>query len=339
MRGQPGPGARAEKRRVDGVVLLDKPPGLSSNAALQRVKRAFRAHKAGHTGTLDPLATGLLPICLGEATKFSQGLLDSDKAYETDVTLGVTTETGDAEGRVTNTQPVRLARDDIERVLAGFRGDIMQVPHKYSAIKRNGRALYDYARAAEAIEIAPRQVRIIALDVAAWESPVLSLRVRCSKGTYIRSLAEDIGAALGCGGHVSALRRVETGDFAIGNAVDLARLEAMSDSERDNLLLPVTALVERLPQETLAPLEAARFTQGLAAQCGFGGKSGDALPDGPVAVYAAAGAPKAQREFLGLGRLEDRDGVRFAVPVRLLSTVASRAQPPGDRALAEASGR
>jgi tRNA pseudouridine55 synthase len=309
-------GTPSERRAVDGVLLLDKPRGLSSNAALQRVKRAFRANKAGHTGTLDPLASGLLPICLGEATKFSQALTDSVKVYRTDVTLGVKTETGDAEGRVLGSQPVECTLEQIEAALAALRGAILQVPHLFSALKRDGRALYDYARAGEEIAIAPRPVRIDELAVEDWASPVLTLRVRCSKGTYVRSLAESIGESLGCGAHVSALRRLATGGFAVADAVTLESLETMSEDERDRQLRPVTVLVADLPRITLPTAEGGRFRHGLTVRVREPQSIG---ADQSVAVFAAGTAGGEATAFVGLGRLTAHDGVVTLFPQRLLA--------------------
>ena len=310
-------GALTERRRVDGVVLIDKPLRLSSNAALQRVKRALRARKAGHTGTLDPLATGLLPICLGEATKFSQGLLDSDKIYRTEIRLGVVTETGDVEGRVLRECPVETSRNDLDQVLGRFRGPIEQVPHRYSAIKREGRRLYDYARSGESISVAPRSVRIDELDVEEWSPPRLILRVRCSKGTYIRSLAEDIGDALGCGAHVAALRRLSSGHFQVADAVDVETFEAMTEPERDARILPLSTLIGNLPRLTLNPDAAARFGHGLAV---------DAQPDviatdeaeRLIAVFAER-HDSSVTDFVGVGRRETRGSSPLIIPVRLLS--------------------
>jgi tRNA pseudouridine55 synthase len=320
MSGSAGLRSASERRRIDGVVLIDKPLGMSSNAALQRVKRAYRARKAGHTGTLDPLATGLLPICLGEATKFAQGLIDSDKTYRTTIRLGAMTETGDVEGRVIRERPVDVTRDDIDRALAGFRGNFEQVPHRYSAIKRDGRRLYDYARAGEVVAVAPRGVRIDELDLEHWKSPVLELRVRCSKGTYIRSLAEDIGEALGCGAHVTMLRRIASGRFTIDAAIDVAHLEALPEPDRDARLLPLTELVSGLASVRLRRDDAVRFCHGL--QVAIAADAAGVHLDALVAVLAVSGDAPDAADFLGLGRLESREGQTFVVPARLLATKA-----------------
>ena len=209
------------------MLLLDKPSGLSSNAALQRAKRAFDAEKAGHTGTLDPLASGLLPLCFGEATKFAQFLLDATKRYTATVRFGVTTTTGDAEGEILEMRPVALARSDVESVLPDFTGRQAQIPPAYSALKFEGRKHYEYARAGVSVPRPAREIEILELSLLGWNSPDAVLDVACSKGTYIRVLAEDIGRALGCGAHLAGLRRTATAGFGIADAVTLERLEAM----------------------------------------------------------------------------------------------------------------
>lgn len=310
----PHPRGKVERRLVNGVLLLDKPLGLSSNTALQRVKWLFRASKAGHTGTLDPLASGLLPVCFGEATKFSRGLTDAVKSYRADVRLGIATETGDAEGRVTATHPVTCDIEEIEAALATLRGSILQVPHRFSALKRDGRALYDYARAGEAVDIAPRPVRIDELVVEAWASPVLTLNVRCSKGTYVRSLAESIGAALRCGAHVAALRRLVVGSLRLDDGVTLDALESMTEIERDALLLPLTALVADLPRTMIDSEGASRFAHGLPALV-----AGELPEDGVIAVFCSADGASAVPRFLGLGTAVERGGARLVLPARLLA--------------------
>ncbi len=210
---------------VNGVLLLDKPAGMSSNHALQRVRRLFQAQKAGHTGTLDPMATGLLPVCFGEATKFSSYLLDADKCYRTYVRLGEITDTGDAEGAVVERRSVAGFTDtDIERALASFRGEIKQVPPMYSALKHQGRPLYELARQGKTIERAPRPVTVYDMRLLGRDASGFELEVACSKGTYIRTLAEDIGHALGCGAHITALRRLRTGTFDDSGMVSLETL-------------------------------------------------------------------------------------------------------------------
>lgn len=258
---------RVQRRPVHGVLLLDKPLGLSSNQALQKAKWLLRAEKAGHTGTLDPLATGVLPLCFGAATKFSQLHLDADKCYETTVRLGRTTSTGDAEGEVTSEQPVACTPEQVHEVLARFRGPISQVPPMHSALKKDGKALYEYAREGIVLEREPRAVVIHALTLLAAQlegpEPFLRMAVQCSKGTYIRTLGTDIGAALGCGGHLTALRRTRTGPFAADQCVLLQTLEAMDDAQRLNALLPTEALVDGHAPVTLAAEDAGRFLSGM----------------------------------------------------------------------------
>src|SRR5262245_62141409 len=205
----------ALRRRVDGVLLLDKPSGLSSNAALQRAKRPYRAEKAGHTGTLDPLASGLLPVCFGEATKFAQALLVADKRYRATVRFGASTSTGDADGEVLATCPVALSRGDVEAVLPRFIGRVSQVPPRHAALKHQGRKYYEYARKGIEIPRAAREIEIRELELRSWRAPDAELDIGCSKGTYVRALAEDIGAALGCGAHLAALRRTAAGGFVL----------------------------------------------------------------------------------------------------------------------------
>jgi tRNA pseudouridine55 synthase len=232
---------RLPRRRVDGVLLLDKPSGLSSNAALQRAKRLYAAEKAGHTGTLDPLATGLLPLCFGDATKFAQVLLDAPKEYVATVHFGVATTTGDAEGEVLRQAEVAFSTTDLEAVLRRFVGTIVQVPPAYAALKFQGRPYYDYARAGVEVPRTPRPVKIAAIDLVACSAPRAILRVACGKGTYIRVLAEDIASALGTCAYLVALRRTATGPFALDDAVTLAALESMEIAERDARLLPPDA--------------------------------------------------------------------------------------------------
>jgi tRNA pseudouridine55 synthase len=243
----PGPGARTPRRRVDGVLLLDKPAGLSSNAALQRAKRLFCAEKAGHTGTLDPLATGLLPICFGEATKFAHGLLDAGKTYDATIRFGTATTTGDAEGEVTRESPMPVERASIEAILPRFIGTVQQVPPRHSALKFKGRNYYEYARAGIEIPRTAREVSIYGMELVTWTPPLAQLRVACGKGTYIRVLAEDLGTAVGSCAHLSALRRTATGPFVIAGAVTLEALEDLDVDARDALLLPAHAAAAELP--------------------------------------------------------------------------------------------
>ena len=249
-------------KQVDGVLLLDKASGMTSNDALQKARRLFSAAKGGHTGTLDPMATGLLPLCFGEATKFSADLLDADKTYEADVKLGITTDTGDAEGQVLTNAAVTTSIADVERLLPRFTGPIKQVPPMHSALKRDGRPLYELARQGIEVEREARDVTIHALDMLGLEGDVLRLRVSCSKGTYIRVLAADIGQALGCGAHLTALRRTQVGDLVLERSVTLSQLEPQDEVQRGAHLLPVVALLQSLPAVHLAAAEANRFSHG-----------------------------------------------------------------------------
>jgi tRNA pseudouridine55 synthase len=251
------------RRSLHGVLLLDKPVGLSSNTALQRAKRLYRAQKAGHTGTLDPLASGLLPLCFGAATKFAQVSLDADKTYVATLKLGVTTSTGDAEGEVLRERPVVVQRADVDAACVSLVGAIDQLPPMHSALKKDGRALYDYARAGIEVDRVPRRVTIHRLTVLDAVADRLVIEVACSKGTYVRTLAEDLGERLGCGAHLAALRRTASGSLHIDRAVTLDRLEALSEAERDTLLLPTDALIADWPAWRLPADEAARFLTGL----------------------------------------------------------------------------
>lgn len=301
----------ARRRRglpVNGVLLLDKPKGLSSNHALQRARRLFQAQKAGHTGTLDPMATGLLPVCFGEATKFSAQLLAADKVYRTRVELGVVTDTGDAEGEVLERNEVpRLSEADIEGVLALFRGEIEQVPPMYSALKHQGRKLYELAREGRTVERAVRRVTVYDARLLACEGDAFELEVRVSKGTYIRTLAEDIGRTLGCGGHISALRRLATGPFSGDGMLSLETLEGLpGQAEREAVLLPVDVLVAHLPWCEVDVEAARRLTHGQPARVDTG-----ALAAGETArLYR-------DEAFLGLGTVT---GPQEVAPKRLLNT-------------------
>lgn len=296
------------KRPVSGVFLLDKPVGLSSNQALQQVRRLYMAEKAGHTGSLDPFATGLLPICLGEATKFSHFLLDADKTYRATMCLGVRTTTGDTEGDIVETAPVNVSRADMEGAIRRFEGDILQVPPMHSALKHQGKALYEYARAGIEIERPARAVTIhrIALEALSGNEAVIA--VSCSKGTYIRTLAEDIGRALGCGAHLTQLRRLETGGFRLDQAMTIEQLESMTLEQRDAVLLPSDALIEDLPAVILDSESAFYLGRGQSVW-----KSGK-IPQGFLRLY------EEPDRFLGLGEL-DADGKvaprRLVVPEKV----------------------
>jgi len=258
------------RRRLDGVLLLDKALGLSSNHALQAARRLYNAEKAGHTGTLDPLATGLLPLCFGEATKFSGELLNADKRYVATVQLGVTTDTADAEGRILERRPVELERPAVESVLATFVGDIEQMPPMYSALKRDGKPLYEYARAGIEVERAARRVSIYQLSLLESSELIgegrFVFEVLCSKGTYVRTLAADIGERLGCGAHLAGLRRTGIGTMDVAAAHSLAKLEALTEDARDALLLPPDGLLASLAEVRLDAADAARLRHGQAVR-------------------------------------------------------------------------
>ena len=301
---------RQRGRDVHGIVVLDKPAGMSSNAALQQVKRLFNANKAGHTGSLDPAATGVLPVCLGEATKVSGYLLDSDKAYRVVVKLGVRTDSGDTEGEVVEERPVpALDEALVESVLASFRGEIEQVPPMYSALKRDGQPLYKLARQGIEVEREPRAVTIHELKLLAFDADTLTLDVRCSKGTYIRTLAEDIGGSLGCGAHVFALRRTSAGPFDLGQAHTLEALEALkqeSFAALDNILLPIEQALADWPRISLSSDLAYHLKRGQAVL----------VPKAPTQGLVSLFGGEEQR-FIGIGYILD-DG-RVA-PKRLMAS-------------------
>lgn len=265
-----GTNARIQRRAVHGVLLLDKPLGLSSNDALQKAKRLYRAEKAGHTGTLDPLASGLLPLCFGAATKFSQVSLDADKVYRATLALGVTTTTADGEGELVQERPVALDRAAIEAVCASFLGAIDQVPPMHSALKHEGKALYEYARAGIEVEREPRRVTIHRIDIVDWQDDALVIDVVCSKGTYIRTLAAEIGEALGCGAHLAALRRTGSGPLNLADAVTLEQLAAWTETERDARLKPADWLLADWPAVSLPDDEAGRFLAGMRRRVTLG---------------------------------------------------------------------
>lgn len=283
------------KRAVHGVLLLDKPYGFSSNQALQKVKWLYQAEKAGHTGTLDPLATGVLPICFGEATKFAQYLTDENKTYIAEVKFGVSTTTGDIEGEVIQQVDCHVSLADIEQVLPQFMGEISQVPPMYSALKVNGKPLYAYARDGVELTRAARQVTIHALRVLDCADNHAKIEVCCSKGTYIRTLAEDIGNALQAGAHLTALRRTATATYQIAQAISIDALASMTETQRDALLLPVDTAISALPKILLPEDAAYYFKQGNPVWM-----SG-AIPNSELRIYSEAGL------FLGVG-LQQRDG-------------------------------
>lgn len=303
------PRTRVQRRPVHGVLLLDKPLGLSSNQALQKAKWLLRAEKAGHTGTLDPLATGALPLCFGAATKFSQQHLDADKVYETTVRLGLKTSTADAEGEVIQTREVSCTPGMVVEVLDQFMGPISQVPPMHSALKKDGKALYEYAREGETVEREARKVLIHDLELLDMQlqgdTPFLRLRVACSKGTYIRTLGEDIAEALGCGGHLSALRRVQTGPFGAVQCVTLPELEAMDEAERLSILLPVDVLLPGYTEVGLDSDNAGRFLSGVR-------RRGPWVDCDHVAVYG-----EHPRALLGTAHVRGGE----LIPGRLLSPI------------------
>jgi len=274
------------------VLLLDKPIGYSSNQALQKIKLLYQAAKAGHTGTLDPLATGLLPLCFGEATKFAHFLTDADKVYIATLKFGITTNTGDAEGEVLSVKDVNFSKMQLEQVCNQFVGVISQIPPMYSALKHEGKAMYEYARAGVEIERAARTITIHNIEINAFDQDVATITVKCSKGTYIRTLAEDIGAQLGCGAHLIGLRRTATANYQINQAITLEQFEAMSPAQRALLLLPADSAVQHLPAITLDADSTFYLQQGQAIW-----QSG-AVPQGLIRLY------NEQHEFLGLGELQ-----------------------------------
>ncbi len=294
------------KKNINGILLLDKPLGFSSNQALQRVKWLLQAAKAGHTGTLDPLATGLLPLCFGEATKFAHYLTDADKTYRATIKLGVTTTTGDAEGAVLNTLPVNVTSNQFDEACRKFVGVISQVPPMYSALKHEGKALYEYAREGVEIERKVRTVTIHAIEVLSFAGDVAEIEVTCTKGTYIRTLAEDIGVDLGCGAHLIGLRRTATASYDIAEAITLEAFEALSSEERLAKLAPPETAVDYLPSVMLDADSAFYLMQGQAVW-----RSGN-IPVGLLRLYDE------RNVFLGLGE-QQSDGK--IAPKRLMQQV------------------
>ncbi|MDR5779685.1 tRNA pseudouridine(55) synthase TruB [Caballeronia sp. LZ065] len=297
------------RRALDGVLLLDKPLGLSSNDALIKAKRIYLAKKAGHTGTLDPLATGLLPLCFGEATKFSQDLLEADKTYEATMRLGVRTTTGDAEGEAVQTRDVNCDEAAVIDAMQQFLGDIVQIPPMYSALKRDGKPLYEYARAGQTVEREGRPVTIHALQMIACALPLVTFRVTCSKGTYVRTLAEDIGETLGCGAHLTALRRTGVGALTLEHAVTLDALASLSEAQRDERLQPVDALLSTFPEIRLDGDAAKRFLHGQRLR--LADLASTPFDDGRVRVYA-----QDDGRLLGVARA----GEGVLAPERLIVT-------------------
>jgi len=314
-------GARPKivRRPVHGVLLLDKDAGASSNGALQHAKRLYRAEKAGHTGTLDPLASGLLPLCFGAATKFAQASLDADKRYLARLRLGMTTTTGDLEGEVVRTElNVAVDRNDLQAVCDRFLGDIDQIPPMHSALKRDGKPLYEYARAGIEIERTARRVRIDSIRVLEGAGDLWTIDVRCSKGTYIRTLGEDIGAALGCGAHLDALRRIASGERDIGAATTFAQLDGLDEAALDARLLPPDALVAAWPRVILSNDDAGRFLAGVRRRLD--------LDDAPaLRVYGPE-----RGAFLGTGHIVAGEliATRLLSPAEVGALVAAERRTP-----------
>ena len=297
---------RKRGRDIDGVFLLDKPQGMSSNDIMQKVKRLFQANKAGHSGALDPLATGMLPICLGEATKFSQFLLDADKRYVVTAKLGERTDTSDAEGQVVETRPVNVETSQILTALEQFRGDILQVPTMFSALKHNGKPLYEYARAGITVEREARPITIFELNFIEYQAPFLTLEVHCSKGTYIRTLVDDLGEVLGCGAHVTVLRRTAVADYPAEKMMTGDALQALAEQgDLDQHLLPIDTAVSKLPALKLN----AEQSKGI----GFGQRvkfANEAKLRGQVRLFSD------KNIFLGVALIDDNNVIR---PQRLIT--------------------
>ena len=299
---------RKRGRDIHGVFLLDKPQGMSSNDIMQKVKRIFQANKAGHTGALDPLATGMLPICLGEATKFSQFLLDADKRYLVTAKLGERTDTSDAEGQVVETREVKVKTPEILTALEQFRGDILQVPTMFSALKHNGKPLYEYARQGITVEREARPITIFELNFIEYNAPYLTLEVHCSKGTYIRTLVDDLGEALGCGAHVTMLRRTAVADYPTEKMLDWHALQSLAEPQDlsllDALLLPMDTAVAKLPALTLNESQ----TQGI----GFGQR---VKFDNPNRLQGQVRLFSHENRFLGVAVIDENNVIR---PQRLV---------------------
>ncbi|HHT7705140.1 tRNA pseudouridine(55) synthase TruB [Pasteurella multocida] len=300
---------RKRGRDIDGVFLLDKPQGMSSNDIMQKVKRVFQANKAGHTGALDPLATGMLPICLGEATKFSQFLLDADKRYQVTAKLGERTDTSDAEGQVVETREVQVDVQDILAALPHFRGDLMQVPTMFSALKHQGKPLYEYARAGITVEREARPITIFDLQFIAYDAPYLTLEVHCSKGTYIRTLVDDLGEYLGCGAHVTVLRRTAVANYPVEAMMDWDTLQVLAAQQDlallDQHLLPTDSAVSVLP--------ALRLNQEQSKAISFGQR---VKFDNPTQLTGQVRLFSDTQQFLGVALLDEHNVIR---PQRLIT--------------------
>ena len=299
---------RKRGRDIHGVFLLDKPQGMSSNDIMQKVKRIFQANKAGHTGALDPLATGMLPICLGEATKFSQFLLDADKHYLVTAKLGERTDTSDAEGQIVETREVKVKTSEILTALEQFRGNILQVPTMFSALKHNGKPLYEYARQGITVEREARPITIFELNFIEYNAPYLTLEVHCSKGTYIRTLVDDLGEVLGCGAHVTMLRRTAVADYPTEKMLDWHALQSLAEQQDlallDALLLPMDTAVAKLPALTLNENQ----TQGI----GFGQRI---KFDNPNRLQGQVRLFSHENRFLGVAVIDENNVIR---PQRLV---------------------
>ena len=299
---------RKRGRDIHGVFLLDKPQGMSSNDIMQKVKRIFQANKAGHTGALDPLATGMLPICLGEATKFSQFLLDADKRYLVTAKLGERTDTSDAEGQIVETRDMKLKTPEILTALEQFRGNILQVPTMFSALKHNGKPLYEYARQGITVEREARPITIFELNFIEYNAPYLTLEVHCSKGTYIRTLVDDLGEVLGCGAHVTMLRRTAVADYPTEKMLDWHALQSLAEPQDlsllDALLLPMDTAVAKLPTLTLNESQ----TQGI----GFGQRI---KFDNPNRLQGQVRLFSHENRFLGVAVIDENNVIR---PQRLV---------------------
>lgn len=295
---------RRRGRDIHGVLLLDKPQGLSSNDALQKVKRIYNANRAGHTGALDPLATGMLPICLGEATKFSQYLLDSDKRYRVIARLGQRTDTSDADGQIVQERPVNFTQAQLDTALDTFRGNIQQVPSMYSALKYLGKKLYEYARQGIEVPREARSITVYELQFIRWEGDELELEIHCSKGTYIRTITDDLGELLGCGAHVIYLRRLQVAKYPIARMITLEQLNALVEQAQeqniapsellDPLLMPMDSPAEDFPEVNLLPAVAGYVKQGQPVQAAGAPASG--------LVRITEGE---ERKFIGIGEIAD----------------------------------
>ncbi|HDR0673107.1 TPA: tRNA pseudouridine(55) synthase TruB [Pasteurella multocida] len=300
---------RKRGRDIDGVFLLDKPQGMSSNDIMQKVKRVFQANKAGHTGALDPLATGMLPICLGEATKFSQFLLDADKRYQVTAKLGERTDTSDAEGQVVETRDVQVDVQDILAALPHFRGDLMQVPTMFSALKHQGKPLYEYARAGITVEREARPITIFDLQFIAYDAPYLTLEVHCSKGTYIRTLVDDLGEYLGCGAHVTVLRRTAVANYPVEAMMDWDTLQVLAAQQDlallDQHLLPTDSAVSALPALYLNQEQSKAISFGQRVKF-----------DNPTQLTGQVRLFSDTKQFLGVALVDEHNVIR---PQRLIT--------------------